>query len=159
MLALRCNPSRGLSQIVRLGDLNNDWVALYWLALHKAKPDVQMSKKNNQGTRRKQHSFDLAKEAEARKKSEKKSKAAAQKLSVKPQAVKPKKKTKGVRIKKNVVVAVRSLSLTCLRALPVIHMPDGATPNASCIHVRGAHTTHGLAPTRCCSAPCHLQAA
>lgn len=77
--------------------------------LQFAEAYVQMSKKNNQGTRRKQHSFDLAKEAEARKKSEKKSKAAAQKLAVKPQAVKPKKKTKGVRIKKNVVVAVRSL--------------------------------------------------
>lgn len=65
----------------------------------------QMSKKNNQGTRRKQHTFDLAKEAEARKKSEKKSAAAAQKLAVKPQGAKLKKKTKGIRIKKNVVVA------------------------------------------------------
>mmetsp|Transcript_4127 Transcript_4127/g.11979 ORF Transcript_4127/g.11979 Transcript_4127/m.11979 type:complete len:93 (-) Transcript_4127:4977-5255(-) len=63
-----------------------------------------MSKKNNQNTRRKQHSFDLAKEAEAKKKSQKKAQAASQKLSAKPD-LKKKKKTKGIRIKKNVTVA------------------------------------------------------
>lgn len=66
---------------------------------------LQMSKKNNQNTRRKQHSFDLAKEAEAKKKSQKKAQAASQKLSAKPD-LKKKKKTKGIRIKKNVTVAV-----------------------------------------------------
>ncbi len=66
-----------------------------------------MSKKNNQGTRRKQHSYDLAREAEAKKKAKQKAQAVSKKLSAKPDLKKKTKKTKGIRIKKNVTVAAR----------------------------------------------------
>lgn len=64
-----------------------------------------MSKKNNQGTRRKQHAFDLQREAAAKKKAT--TKAVKQKtVAAKPKQMK-KGKAKGIRIRKNVVVAVR----------------------------------------------------
>lgn len=75
---------------------------------------LQMSKKNNQGTRRKQHAFDLQREAAVKKKAAAKA-AAKQKLAAKPKDLKKGKKAKGIRIRKNVVVAVSLHPLIVLR--------------------------------------------
>jgi uncharacterized protein (DUF4415 family) len=67
----------------------------------------QMSKKNNQNTRRKQHAFDLQREAAVKKKTAVKAAAKQKALAAKPKQLKGGKKAKGIRIRKNVVVAVR----------------------------------------------------
>ena len=70
---------------------------------------AQMSKKNNQGTRRKQHNFDLQREAANKRKAAEKAAKQDKKLAAKPAvAMKKGKKAKGIRIRKNVVVAVRT---------------------------------------------------
>ena len=68
---------------------------------------LQMSKKNNQNTRRKQHAFDLQREAAVKKKTAVKAAAKQRALAAKPKQLKSGKKAKGIRIRKNVVVAVR----------------------------------------------------
>lgn len=70
----------------------------------------QMSKKNNQNTRRKQHAFDLQREAAVKKKTAVKAAAKQKALAAKPKQLKNGKKAKGIRIRKNVVVAVRRRS-------------------------------------------------
>ena len=69
-----------------------------------------MSKKNNQNTRRKQHAFDLQREAAVKKKTAVKAAAKQKALAAKPKQLKNGKKAKGIRIRKNVVVAVRRRS-------------------------------------------------
>jgi uncharacterized protein (DUF4415 family) len=71
----------------------------------------QMSKKNNQNTRRKQHAFDLQREAAVKKKTAVKAAAKQRALAAKPKQLKGGKKAKGIRIRKNVVVAVRRTGL------------------------------------------------
>lgn len=66
-----------------------------------------MSKKNNQNTRRKQHAFDMQREAAAKKKAAAKAATQQKALAAKPKDMKQGKKTKGIRIRKHVVVAVR----------------------------------------------------
>jgi hypothetical protein len=77
-----------------------------------------MSKKNNQNTRRKQHAFDLQREAAVKKKTADKAAAKQKALAAKPKQLKKGKKAKGIRIRKNVVVAVwlepRGILMRCL---------------------------------------------
>ncbi len=87
---------------------------------------MQMSKKNNQGTRRKQHDFDMQREAAARKKVADKAAKTQKKLAAKG-TVKKTKKTKGIRLRKNVTVAVcLSLHLIYCRQLSGCVHPEMA---------------------------------
>ena len=96
----------------------------------------QMSKKNNQNTRRKQHAFDLQREAAVKKKTAVKAAAKQRALAAKPKQLKGGKKAKGIRIRKNVVVAVRltgpsmgCLTQACCCIAVCASLPLGAVPH------------------------------